>query len=174
MVLHAEKGLVRAGTPDLTLFHQAIIVIDVTIAVTVAIINMYHHQPDENQCQTYSNSCSGLLSSLLRWSAKPSTPFSHSSGGYLSKKNPTRLLSHHQLYPRGSLSGNNCTIYTWGLSPYDSIIVPLYHHLTLYHYLILYHYLSLYHHIILYHYINLYQGNISFWQQGRSTLPSPG
>ena len=38
LVLHAEKGLVRAGTPDLKLFHQESKIIDVTFAVTVAII----------------------------------------------------------------------------------------------------------------------------------------
>ena len=36
LVLHAEKGLVRAGMPDLTLFHQATTIIDITI-VTIAI-----------------------------------------------------------------------------------------------------------------------------------------
>ena len=36
LVLHAEKGLVRAGNPDLTLFHQATTIIDITI-VTIAI-----------------------------------------------------------------------------------------------------------------------------------------
>ena len=38
LVLHAEKGLVRAGTPNLTLFHQATTIIDITIDVTIVTI----------------------------------------------------------------------------------------------------------------------------------------
>ena len=84
LVLHAEKGLVRAGTPDLTLFHQATKtkIKDVTIAVTVvtiAIINVTI-VIDVTFCDILSNSCSGLLCLLLGCWARPPTPFSPSSG----------------------------------------------------------------------------------------------
>ena len=85
LVLHAEKGLVRAGTPDLTLFHQVhqilngvftivtifsietivTIVTLISIVIIVSIVST-NHQEDEIQYEIDSDSYSALLS-FLGW-----------------------------------------------------------------------------------------------------------
>ena len=94
LILHAEKGLVRAGTPDLTLFHQVRSTNMHQIAKSPTctkstnhqITNMHqinkspNHQTPQAPHHIHPTSCSGLLSALLgRW-ACPLSPFSQSSG----------------------------------------------------------------------------------------------
>ena len=88
LILHAEKGLVRAGTPDLTLFHQvrstnmrSTNMHQITKSQNYQISKSPNHQtPASTKLHSHPTSCSGLLSVLSgRW-ACPLSPFSQSSG----------------------------------------------------------------------------------------------
>ena len=82
LILHAEKGLVRAGTPDLTLFHQvrSTNMHQITKHHKHQINKSPNHQTPQAPHHIHPTSCSGLLSVLLRRWACPLSPFSQSSG----------------------------------------------------------------------------------------------